>query len=335
MNRLYLLGSLFFLAIAGCCGQTPDVPDNPILKCYDGTEYGICSANPPLFCNGGYLVNDPVRCGCPTGQVLHGDVCGYPRPVRPRQNYSFTSYENTEPYLSTYCDKINPYELSIREAAADAIRKHPGAYSNAQLFDIYDWVKTNIIYQNVPLAGIPYPPEETLLTKSGDCKNQAVLIASMVRAVGGKAKVVADPDCVHAYAIVYFGTVDKDLDSFIQAATDHYGSDISVNYFTLDDGIWVIFDGAGGEYPGDTLPQCTGDRTVYFISSCMDCSHTYTNMPYTFEDKCYSQCPAGTVSSNQYVCAPCPSGYHACNNQCLKCNAGQYLATDCLCYRSR
>ena len=55
-------------------------------------------------------------------------------------SYSFQSYTDQEPYYSTYCDKIDPYDLSVREAEAKAIKNDPGVYSASQLFDIYDWV---------------------------------------------------------------------------------------------------------------------------------------------------------------------------------------------------
>jgi hypothetical protein len=246
-----------------------------------------------------------------------------------------TSYENSEPYYSTFCDRINPYDLSVREAAADAIRNHSGAYSITQLFDIYDWVKENIMYQNVPLAGIPYPASETLTTKSGDCKNQAVLMASMIVAVGGTAKVVADPACKHAYTLVHFGPSGMKLDSVKQAVARHYGSDVTINYISDETSTWVIFDPAGGRYPGNTLPECTGDnRTVYMVSSCLNCANQYSNMPYTYGDKCYSKCPARTIAANQYVCTACQAGYHVCNNQCLTCPPGQYISVDCMCYRT-
>jgi hypothetical protein len=202
----------------------------------------------------------------------------------------------------------------------------------AQLFDIYDWVKQNIIYQNVPLQGIPYRPSDTLVTKSGDCKNQAVLIASMIKAIGGTAKVVADPSCEHAYALVYFGSPTSDVTAFSQAVTSHYGQNTQINYITNNDGIWVYFDPAGGDYPGNLLPGCSGERTVYSVTSCLDCSEQYPNMPYTFGDKCYSQCPVGTGAGNSHSCYVCPAGSYGLNNQCLTCPSGQVLHTNGFCY---
>ena len=222
----------------------------------------------------------------------------------PAQPPSFSSNENVEPYYSQYCDKINSYDLSVRQAAADAIRDAPGSYSVIQLFDIYHWVKQNIIYQNVPLAGVPYQPSETLATKSGDCKNQAVLIASMINSIGGDAIVVLNPDCEHAYAEVYIDSTGSDLSWFSEAVADYpsYGSNTEVNYVTRDDGIWAIIDPTGGDYPGDTLPECLGNTTAYYVTSCLDCANEYPDTPYTYGDYCYPQCPSGTVAGNQYSC---------------------------------
>lgn len=249
-------------------------------------------------------------------------------------NYTFQSYENKEPYYSAFCDKINPYDLSVREAAADAIRNDPGSYSISQLLDIYDWIKSNVIYQNVALAGIPYSASETLTTKSGDCKNQAVLISSMITAIGGTAKVVADPSCHHAYTIVYFGSAETGTSMFTKAVANHYGNNVQVNFFTLKDGIWVIFDPAGGNYPGDTLPECTGNRTVYYITTCLSCVNQYPNKPYTYGDKCYSECPSGTIHTNNYACFPCSVGDYSYNNECVTCPSETVLGEDGKCHQT-
>jgi transglutaminase-like putative cysteine protease len=247
-------------------------------------------------------------------------------------DYHFSYYDNKEPYYSNFCDKIDIYDTDVQRAAAQAIQNDPGSYSIAQLLDIYDWVKENIVYQTSPLAGIPYHPSETLGTGFGDCKNQAVLIASMIGVVGGTAKVVADPTCTHAYTIVYFGSIENGIDSFTQAVADHYESHVQVNYFTIGDGVWVIFDPAGGFYPGDTLPECYGERTLYYITTCMSCANQYPSSPFTFEGKCYSQCPSGTVHTNNYACSYCDEGEYAYNNECVTCPSGYYLATDGMCY---
>jgi hypothetical protein len=256
--------------------------------------------------------------------------------------FSFFAYSSNEFYQETYCKKIDPYNIEVKKAATEAIKDHPGEYSVDQLLDIYDWVKKNVQYLNVPvsLPATPYSPQETLAAKSGDCKNQAVLIASMVESIGGTAEVVGQPSCEHAYAIVYFAKKTSDLQVSIDQISDHYfpckggficdkrcwsypsdagawcdgfsagqsdkcqvgevgftdnmchwcdgekstlvlnrdgtyecldwGS-FSVNWFDHEDGKWLIFDTAGGFYPGDTLPACAADEKAerYFMYSCV------------------------------------------------------------------
>ena len=173
-----------------------------------------------------------------------------------------------------YCDKFDETDLAVRQAASQAISKHPGAFSINQLLDIYDWVHTNVFYQNVPLdMWPPYYPNQTLATKSGDCKNQAVLIASMVEAIGGSARVIIRPDCHHAYAQVYVGT-DIDIGTINSAVYSHYnthGNGISWSTYTNSQNhtdYWFIFDTAGGNYPGETIPACFNASQTFVLQDC-------------------------------------------------------------------
>jgi len=261
-------------------------------ECTSGTQTRFCTDL--NACEAQNIKPETATC-----TALPADV-----PIEPTgQGYQFTIYENIEPYYGDYCDKIDPYNLDVRMAASTAKRNHPGSYNIDQLLDIYDWVRENIAYQNVPLGGIPYPPSETLMTQSGDCKNQAVLIASMVEAIGGDAKVVLDPSCEHSYAIVRFGPADMDMQGFVDTISAHYGHYVYVEWFTSENSNWVKFDPAGGAYPGNTLPECSGERTVYFVTSCLGCINQYQDLPYTYGDSCSSQCPQGTYAVNQYACA--------------------------------
>jgi parallel beta-helix repeat protein len=59
---------------AGSC-YTPPAPP----ACQDGTLYSICSANKPLFCSNGTLVNTCTVCGCPAATTCNsGDGICYP-----------------------------------------------------------------------------------------------------------------------------------------------------------------------------------------------------------------------------------------------------------------
>ena len=174
-------------------------------------------------------------------------------------------------YQEVYCDKFNPMDIDVREAAAEAISKHPGSYSANQILDIYDWVHQNIRYQNVPvnLTYEPYSPAETLRTKSGDCKNQAVLIASMIEAIGGSARVLIIPECQHAFAEVYIGG-NSTKNRFVNVTFAHYSTAPEVHWHTSknDTEIWFPLDTAGGSYPGNTIEDCWNVSQTFVLYNC-------------------------------------------------------------------
>lgn len=186
--------------------------------------------------------------------------------------------EPCKSFQDAYCDKFVPTDIDVRTAASEAIANHPGAFSVNQLLDIYDWVHANVAYQNVPvnLTYQPYPAKETLVTKSGDCKNQAVLIASMVEAIGGSARVLLIPGCVHAFAEVYLGN-DEDVEAINEAIYEHYAITNeeyqSIKWHTSinsknETENWFIFDTAGGRFPGQTIEGCFDAEQTFEIHNC-------------------------------------------------------------------
>ncbi len=200
-----------------------------------------------------------------------------PAPISEPGWYRCNNLQDTEPcdtMLAAYCGKFNPTDLQVREAVAQAISRHPGQFSINQLLDIYDWVHTNVFYHNVPLDMYPpYYPNETLATASGDCKNQAMLIASMVEAIGGSARVLLVPDCHHAFAEVYLGS-DADVSNLNDAIWAHYPTHgKSVNWHTTrgpdnETEYWFIFDTAGGSFPGNTIAECINASYTFEIRDC-------------------------------------------------------------------
>ncbi len=315
------------------CGVTTNKPSVTQSCCEENwacTSYGSCTSSGVQY----RTCTDLNYCGTTVNKPSESMSCAISQPEQILWNSK--TYYYTEPYYGNYCDKIDQYDSSVRQALAEATINHPMNGTTAdiyQLFDIYDWVRKNIVYQTSPLAGIPYSPSQTLATRTGDCKNQAVLIASMVEALGAEARVIADIECKHAYAMVRFGPTDMNMTSYTQAIAIHYGYNKSIKYSRNDEGVWVIFDPAGGTYPGDTLEACYGSKTVYEIRTCVECANLYPNTPYTYVDHCYSHCPSDTITASQYACENCQEGLQACNNQCLRCiDPNQYLATDCRCY---
>lgn len=369
LTLFILIGAVLLLAVllyannASLVNQTQDngqsgmPPVTPYCGdgiCNNGETCSICSQDcgscPPLapYC-GDSICNNGETCltcsqDCGACQPYCGDDicqssetcsncptdCGV---CKVESSYTtFNTFENIRPYYGLYCDKINPYDLDVRKAASEAVAQHPGKYSIDQLLDIYDWVKSKIEYLNVPATlTAPYQPSGTLATKSGDCKNQAVLIASMIESIGGTAKVVINTECNHSYTIVFFARPGTDMSDYVQTIAYHYHRNVIAHWYTNNEGIWMIFDPAGGTYPGETLSDCL-NANFYTVTGCLACGRNYPNMPYTYGDKCYAQCPSGTVSGNNYSCESCSVGYYSYNNQCVTCPAGYVLHTNGRCY---
>lgn len=271
-------------------------PDNNLVSCelkMDGRTYAKGTNQSTLLPNGyekpAFFWNATRTRGRHTLEISAVDAAGLKAskavnftvligaPITKPGWYKCNKWQDNPPcdtMLAGYCDKFVPTNLAVREAVAQAISKHPGQFSVNQLLDIYDWVHDNVFYHNVPLDMYPpYPPNETLSTKSGDCKNQAVLIASMVEAVGGSARILLVPDCTHAFAEVYLGR-ESDLANLNDAIDAHYslgGQNMNWHITTSENNgteYWYIFDTAGGRFPGNTIASCLNASSTFEIRDC-------------------------------------------------------------------
>src|SRR5271157_2172866 len=142
--------SLLVLLVAtallmGCC--------NYLTQSNNGSSNNNARAS--YTCPDGTVVSDLSNCPrpmvqCPDGSRARSESqC--PAMVLDKQGwYTCNDYANYSPckeYLSVYCDKFDSTDMTVREAASQAVSKHPGEFSINQLLDIYDWVHTNVFYQ--------------------------------------------------------------------------------------------------------------------------------------------------------------------------------------------
>lgn len=280
--RKLLVMLVITIVLLGCCNL---VPTGPTYTCPDGTIVSNSSQCPSqmVTCPDGSKAASKANCPpalvkCPGGGSAVSLSACRPPELTESGWYACNDYANDTPcnaFMNVYCDKFTPTDLSVREAASEAISKHPGEFSVNQLLDIYDWVHTNVFYQNVPvnLTYQPYYPNETLATKSGDCKNQAVLIASMVEAIGGSARVMILPECEHAFTEVYLGN-GTDLNVTENAIWAHYPNAGELNWAIHNSSagmeIWFIFDTAGGTYPGQTIESCLNTSQTFMVYDCQN-----------------------------------------------------------------
>lgn len=189
--------------------------------------------------------------------------------------------------LYNYCDKMIAYDITVRKSATEAISQHLNQpYSTSQLIDVYAWAKNNIDYQNVPLDDFaPYRPSETITLKSGDCKNYAAVITSMILSIGGSARIVVVPSCIHAFAEVYIGKDYSLIEGLAKEIKERHQQDIEINVIKDAQGYWLILDGAGANYAGTTeIKECLNPNAErYYSYSCVSSDGKISKQTYKKE----------------------------------------------------
>jgi len=144
---------------------------------------------------------------------------------------------------------VEPKAAAVRETALQIASQYSGEYNVYQLCALFDWVKEEIGYVSDP-RGMEYwsPPGETLRAKGGDCEDHAILLSSMIEAIGGASRLVLTED--HALASVYIG--DKShADKVLEAIEDYYGAELPFAFWVENGDRWLVLESTGGLYPGD------------------------------------------------------------------------------------
>lgn len=163
---------------------------------------------------------------------------------------------NPFPYFGILNGLVEPDELAVREAAAESSEKYSGAFNIYQACALFDRVSVDIGYINDPRGNdIWEPANATLKIGAGDCEDQAILLASMIEAVGGTTRLYLTDN--HAFAAVYIGNETGTTDAIIEGIRAYYGN-VDVYYLTDDYGSWLMLDPSSSLYagglPGTTAP---------------------------------------------------------------------------------
>jgi transglutaminase-like putative cysteine protease len=117
--------------------------------------------------------------------------------------------------------------------------------------------------------------QETLDNYTGDCEDQAILMASIVTALGGTARVNLIHE--HAFPSVFVGSTSIEAEAASQAIRSYYGSqgdELHVCYLVDDLGYWMVIDTTGSPYAGG-LPALAAPF------------HSANPESWTFEDSNY------------------------------------------------
>jgi hypothetical protein len=219
--------------------------------------------------------NNKIQPYCGDGQCGSGETCSNCpsdcgqciQPTNPTTNNIPLSYSEE------LCSKIEDHNTLVRDTAVIIARNSEGDWNVGQLIDLFNWMKTNIKYVNDPRSSEYWAyASETLTIKAGDCDDQAILIVSLIRSVGGTSKIVVAPGCSHAFAVVFIGNSKQHFDDIRQSISTKYYNEYRINtenaYYYIDknNGYWLVVDPAGGSYLGDILPDC--QKTSFEILDC-------------------------------------------------------------------
>jgi transglutaminase-like putative cysteine protease len=164
---------------------------------------------------------------------------------------------------SSYFEAINrlvePAEPDVRGKAAQVARSYPGAYNIYQVCALFDMVKEKVEYVSDPRGNdIWESANVTLKIGAGDCEDQAILLSSMLEAVGGTTRVYLTNS--HAFAAIYIGNGTDATNAAVEGVRAYYGN-VDVNYLTDEYGSWLMLDPTSSLYAGG-LPGKTAQAKV-------------------------------------------------------------------------
>ncbi|MEZ5335906.1 MAG: hypothetical protein R2741_12070 [Methanolobus sp.] len=133
--------------------------------------------------------------------------------------------------------------------AAASAKKYPGQYQYLhQICALFDDTKENIQYISDPRGqDVWSAPGETISVGAGDCDDYAILLSSLVEAIGGTSRIYMTD--THAFAAVYIGNETADIADSIN---EYYGS-VPVYYTTDGHGSWLLLDPTSSLY-AEELP---------------------------------------------------------------------------------
>lgn len=175
---------------------------------------------------------------------------------------------------------------AIRLAAA-----HPGNYNLGQMANIFDYAKKNWKYVNDPL-GREYVAKasETIGNDfTGDCDDFAVVLASMLMAVGGDVRInyAFQPNAGHAFVEANLGSSNPGpIIDYLRARYEiPYDKSIHVRKDRRTGNLWLNMDWFA-DYPGGPYFRYTEGTSYYIIDqSCEAFTQVSDAQVYQFAGK--------------------------------------------------
>ncbi len=152
-------------------------------------------------------------------------------------------------YFDRANELVTPDSPSITYQASIATTHLGPGYKVSKIAAIFDYVDGMLTYRLEP-EGVDewQSPEECLSTKTGDCEDYSLLIAAMVKEIGGTPRIYLIDG--HAFAAVYAGDTTSDLENAEESIAAYYNADLKIYYLHDETGYWMIADPLGSFYFG-------------------------------------------------------------------------------------
>jgi transglutaminase-like putative cysteine protease len=153
-----------------------------------------------------------------------------------------------------YYEKLLPFfedDERAGQKAKEITSDLEGTYNIHQVCRVFDFVVENIEYICDPDdEDVWSSPDDTLASMGGDCEDQAILVASMVQALGGDVRIHFTPD--HAYASFFAGNNEslKYLASGISRYYNIERNTLSITSYHDGFGNWIVLDPTVDFCPG-------------------------------------------------------------------------------------
>ena len=202
----------------------------------------------------------------PAGNLVQPNI-----QTNPQTNPQTTSREKKiSQEIKNSVDPENPitrnYALSLIETS------HGGTRNIAQVCDIWDKCYNKWTYVSDPRGSEYFSPASTTINigLKGDCDDFAILISSLVEAVGGSTRVILAQGANgggHAYPEVYVTDNKKDFDSIAKTICKRYHCKSIAYHIQYDKDknphYWLNLDWQS-KHPGGKFYEDDGTLTAYY-----------------------------------------------------------------------
>ena len=156
---------------------------------------------------------------------------------------------NVEEYYNRINERV---DFSVVASPVLSIKAaYPGNYSVLQIAEAFSWMKHNMNYVTEASGDYWQTAEETLASGQGDCEDQAILICSIIGALGGNARVNLIDE--HAFPTVFVSFTYEGLIKVRTSLASYYGieaSALKLAYLQDNFGYWLVIDTTGFPYAG-------------------------------------------------------------------------------------